>query len=116
MPTIYKFVDGVAVKEETKLIKTRRIVCAANRYYGTVIVAGARHCDSVMRTVTPYLTDPYSGDNVEQGFINTWGEFLDRKDAWLVACYNDQIMRLVGNQDINHEGIYGTELFSENLY
>lgn len=116
MPTIYKIVDGVTVKEVTKLTKTRRVVCAANRYYGTVIVAGARHCDSVMRTVTPYLIEPYSAANVEQGFINTWGEFLTREEAWMVASYNDQIIKIVGSQDVDNIGVYGTELFSENLY
>lgn len=116
MPTIYKFVDGVAVKEETKLIKTRRIVCAANRFYGDTIVCGARHYDEAMRSVLPHLKDAYSSANVEQGFINTWGEFLSREEAWMVASYNDQIIRIVGSQDVNHIGVYGTELFSENLY
>lgn len=116
MPIIYKLVDGVAVKEETRLILTRRIVCAANRFYGDTIVCGARHYDPAMRTVLPHLKEFYSSANVEQGFINTWGEFLDRKDAWMVASYNDQIIRFVGNQEADRMGLYGTELFSENLY
>ena len=35
----------------------------------------------------------------EQGFINTWGEFLTREEAWEVAKHNKQIVRFVGNQD-----------------
>lgn len=115
MPTIYKTVDGIAVKEETRLIMTRRIVCAACRVHGDTIVCGARHFDRAMHTVFPHL-GTYSGDNVEQGFINTRGEFLDRKDAWMVASYNDQIILFVGNQRAEDEGVYGTELYSENLY
>jgi hypothetical protein len=52
----------------------------------------------------------------EQGFINTWGEFLSRKEAWLVACYNRQIIRYVGNQVSSDFGLDDVDLYSENLY
>lgn len=44
--------------------KERRIVCAACRFYGDTIVCGARHFDTAMHTVIPYLSFPYSAANV----------------------------------------------------
>lgn len=99
-----------------KIIKTRRIVCAAVRLNGEAIICGARHYDAAMHSVLPNLISEVGNGTPEQGFINTWGEFLDRKDAWMVASYNDQIIRIVGSQDVDNIGVYGTELFSENLY
>ena len=96
----------------------KRIVCAANRYAGTIIVCGARHYDRSMHTVLKYLPED-SRNSEEQGFINTWGEFLDREEAWTVACYNEQVIRLVGSQteyDMTSFMDSGAELFSENLY
>ena len=95
---------------------SRKVVCAASRFYGDTVVAGARHFDPTMRSVLPYLTDAYSATNVEQGFINTHSEFLTREEAWMVACANNQIFRLVGGQTEADKGVYGTELYSENLY
>ena len=43
----------------------------------------------------------------EQGFINQFGEFLTREEAWVIANANGQIMR--------ESTIQGT-LFSECLY
>lgn len=83
------------------------VVCAANRdQYGT-IVAGARHYDNVMRGVLN--TSPrISIHDMEQGFIDQFGNFLTRREAWVIALENNQIRRLLGSPD----GI----LFSEHLY
>ena len=99
---------------------SKRIVCAANRYMKKVIVCGPRHGDGTMHTVLNYLPDEYMNSE-EQGFVNTWGQFLNRKDAWKVACYNNQIVRPVGNQLEENKDLMNiidseTELFSENLY
>lgn len=100
---------------------TRRVVCAANKIKATgLIVCGARHYDSVMHPILALTKSSkdglYCNSDIEQGFINTWGEFLTREEAWLVAWTNDQIIRLVGNQKSEDLGVYGTELYSENLY
>jgi hypothetical protein len=44
----------------------------------------------------------------EQGFINQRGEFLTRKQAWVIAFNANQIIRRVGGD----EGV----LYSENLF
>lgn len=83
-----------------------RIVCAAMRDDAGFILTGARHFDGIMHAALRKLPD-YDGD-WEQGFINQRGEFLNRKDAWLIASNAGQIIRRVGGDD-------GT-LYSENLY
>ena len=96
---------------------TRQIVCAANRY-GDIIICGARHFDMVMHSQIDALAEdkkPKYPSEWEQGFINTWGEFITRKEAWTVACFNRQIKRIVGSQYIR-DPYCGAELFSENLY
>ena len=47
-------------------------------------------------------------DNTEeQGFIDQFGKFYNRKDAYIIAKENGQIIRDLGETD---------ELFSEHLY
>jgi len=85
----------------------RRIVCAALKK-GDRIITGARHFDKVMRSqilVSEGLTFWKSG--VYQGFIDQFGDFLDREEAWKIADSMGQIIDRVSND--------GT-LYSENLY
>lgn len=83
-------------------VTPRRIVCAANKHRATGrIICGARHWDKVMRS----QTQDYKG--WEQGFIDQFGDFLNRKDAWKIAEEQGQIRRTVSTP--------GT-LYSENLY
>lgn len=83
----------------------RRIVCAANRHrQDGRIICGARHWDKVMRS---HVTDGGFG-NWDQGFIDQFGDWLCREDAWIVAMNQDQVRRRVGG-DKGH-------LYSENLY
>jgi hypothetical protein len=102
----------------TKIDKNRRIVCAANKC-DEFLILGARHWDHIMRRHYDLLElrlEMPAHEKFEQGFLNTWGEFLNRKDAWIVACHNEQILQYVGNQSEFDLGVYGAELFSENLY
>jgi hypothetical protein len=74
--------------------KLRVVVCAANRSRKTErIVCGARHWDDTMRQQalngSPTLTDEWRG--AEQGFIDQWGRFMTRKEAWVVAETAGQI-------------------------
>jgi hypothetical protein len=96
---------------------SKRVVCAACKSPWGDIILGVRHWDALMRA---QFKQNYGGMDVEpnnmvQGFANTWGEFLTRNEAWIVACANDQILRYVGNQSAMDFGVTG-ELYSENLY
>jgi len=88
-----------------------RIVSAANRHHvlTEVIVPSARHLDPMMRDLIKRLG--FTGNEFahpeDQGFINQWGQFLSREEAWVVAEKQGQIIR--------HIGCDGT-LYSENLY
>jgi hypothetical protein len=86
----------------------RRIVCAANRYLGKVVL-GARHFDE--RMVEQIRDLGLKGRECEQGFIDQYGVFMTRKQAWPVALVAGQIIRRVGGDDAD-----GGTLYSENLY
>lgn len=87
---------------------TRRIVCAAMLMNDGLIVPGARHLSPDMRLVLHRVYgDNYYLRIVEQGFIDTLGTFLNRKDAWKRAELTRQIVAQVSTP--------GT-LYSENLY
>ena len=111
-----------------------RIVCAANQLSyidlcGKVrlsVVTGARHMDLTMRTAICALIgvspdgNKYTSTELEsnpsllsmdQGFIDQYGTFYDRKAAWVIADINNQIYRRCGG-----DGPDGRGLFSENLY
>ncbi len=99
------------------------IVCAANRY-GDVIIAGARHHDSIMRgTIAAIGHGEFKlgwkrllrripeGGREEQGFIDQFGRFYGREEAELLARQNNQI-------DHNQKGgrLSENALHSEDLY
>lgn len=83
------------------------VVCAANRHRETNrIICGARHWDNIMRS-QKLESETFNG--WDQGFINQFGEFLTREEAWVIAEKNNQIK----------EKCYETQtgyLYSENLY
>lgn len=84
----------------------RRVVCAAIRDATGQVVCGARHFDNGMHRAIGRLmsfTAPW-----EQGFIDQFGMFLTREEAFVVASQAGQIIRRVGGDD--------GRLFSENLY
>lgn len=122
-----------------------RIVCAANQLVfrdpagqvRKVVIAGARHCDSIMNPIRHLLTGTDFADprivrdghesvphgewrGVEmlgqadyldevQGFIDQHGTFYTRSEAYVIAKENDQLIR--------QEGWNATgKLYSENLY
>jgi len=97
----------------------RVIVCAAMRK-GEIIVAGARHFDSVMRSQIKVMMLAIGSASWEQGFIDQYGNFLTRQEAWKVADKAGQIRRPTGfEKDFNpRKANVGDEglLFSENLY
>ena len=95
----------------------RFVVCAACRKDG-VVVAGARHLDGVMRGVMRMMGMGYAG--WEQGFIDQFGVFMTREEAWEVADKAGQIRRPTGWEKGDKPRPPGAgdkgSLFSENLY
>lgn len=87
----------------------RHIVCAANRHLKTGrIVCGARHFDPIMRAQMFASEGFPHWRNCEQGFIDQFGVFLTREEAYIIAKANGQITHRCGGDE--------TTLFSENLY
>ena len=90
-------------------MKNNRVVCAAMKMKDGLIVTGTRHYSPEMREVLKrlYPDKKYNLEVAEQGFIDTQGNFLNRKEAWELAEKNGQILYQVSTP--------GT-LYSENLY
>lgn len=82
--------------------KRQVIVCAANQEPSGNLILGVRHCDMIMHS---HRTDLR---HTEQGFIDNFGNFLTREQAWVVAEAAGQIKYRVGGDT--------KRLFSENLY
>jgi sulfate adenylyltransferase subunit 1 (EFTu-like GTPase family) len=93
-----------------------RIICAANKLRlengSIIVIAGARHWDKGMHEVADALFHGLERE-LEQGFIDQFNNFYTRKEAWIIAETNGQIIRRVGG-DMSLEG--EGKLFSENLY
>lgn len=102
-----------------------RIVCAAVRAPDGALILGARHWDGIMRetydnqeTVYHLLDEyikgrpPFAGHHeYEEGFIDKFGKYKNRQEAWIVAVGANQIIREVGGNASK-----GGTLYSENLY
>ena len=97
----------------------QRVVCAANKLTNGKILLGARHWDFFMHQQANHIEEFYMevyGEEAtekmfaesEQGFIDQYGNFLTREEAWVIAEKNGQIVR-------DHDKCVG-ELFSEHLY
>lgn len=91
----------------------RRIACAANRNKDGVVVCSARHYDPRMVLQMEQMGGTKLWVNSEQGFIDQWGLFHTREQAWVIAKAAGQIIRIVGSQHPDDEV---AQLFSENLY
>jgi hypothetical protein len=74
----------------------RRVVCAAIRAANGDILVGVRHYSQDMHY---RIQDSANGRRFEnrfdenQGFVNSWGEYLTREEAYIVARHNNQIIR-----------------------
>lgn len=97
---------------ETENDKDKRVVvcsaCFLSECYPMLV--GPRHWDDVMR-------QQFGGDQVDasphwvQGFIDQYGKFMDRREAFIVAEKAGQIIKRVGGDKVD-----GGTLYSENLY
>ncbi|AKU43935.1 hypothetical protein CPT_Merlin289 [Citrobacter phage Merlin] len=95
----------------------RRIVCAANRFElkagGYLVIPGSRHYSKDMAEVLDQVKDKLVTDHVhdeDQGFIDQWGEYHNRKDALIIATHSGQI------NTVRKKGAPYDTLFSEDLY
>jgi hypothetical protein len=88
------------------------IVCAANKCENGQYLIGVRHWDQFMlEQNSSYNISSDCGNKVIQGFIDQFGNFYNRQEAWIVAEANGQIIRRVGGDTAE-----GGTLYSENLY
>lgn len=74
----------------------RRVVCAAIRAENGDVIVGIRHYSQDMHYQIQSRADGRRFENRfgdDQGFVNTWGEYLTREDAYVVACFNGQVIR-----------------------
>lgn len=95
-------------------MKQRRVVCAAAFKEGNLIL-GARHFDMTMhKTIEQIANGKFPGfaefmRDSEQGFIDQWGAFMTRVEAFDVATAAGQIIEKSGNPN-------SRELYSEDIY
>lgn len=89
--------------------RLQRVVAAACRSEcKNIVLVSARHWDLAMNKLAKYLADPETFFPIdEQGFIDQYGNFLSRKEAYIIAEREGQIIR-----DCNEHGV----LYSENIY
>lgn len=88
----------------------KKVVCAALRHKETGdIILGPRHFDKTMHMqIAQYKLMNISWKNAEQGFIDTWGNFLTREEA---------LQRAVETGQLKTKLTYPPhKLYSEDLY
>lgn len=89
----------------------RRVICAAIRAEQGGLIIGIRHYDAKMADQIFYRIDGHEfqhRNDEDQGFIDQFGIYMTRQEAWEVAEKAGQILYLLDGQE-------GT-LYSENLY
>ena len=119
----YKFNTSYYIVLIGPEVTRQRIICAAMRStkYGT-IVASPRHCDQIGAVQMDHVNTAHVKDKStkvsesvfqawEQGFIDQFGTFFNRQQAWKIAEKRGQIIHRVGG-DTYKDGT----LYSENLY
>lgn len=89
------------------------IVCAANRHkvFKTDILLGVRHWDKLMynQVKSNRSWNVFPSSSYEQGFINQFGEFRTREEAYKIVQENGQPFNTERNG-------CDKELYSEGLY
>lgn len=89
----------------------RRVVCAAIRNDDGKLIWGARHYSEGMVDQIRVRLDGatfYRRQGTDQGFVDQFGVYMTRKEAYIVAK--------AANQIIYPAACTETELFSEGLY
>lgn len=93
----------------------RRIVCAAIRAADGELLVGIRHYSPDMRK---QIEKRQGGEKFchrhdeDQGFVDQWGGWISREDAYQLAAANGQLLYPAA---CGH-GLHGPKLYSEGLY
>lgn len=87
------------------------VVCAARLYPSGALCIGPRHGSEVMRKQALAMCDKKDAHMQVEGFIDQWGRFMTRTEAWKIAEKAGQIRFRCGGDDAD-----GGTLYSENLY
>jgi len=77
------------------------IICSAVKYKDHV-VAGRRHGDSFLTLEALLPKEEYekiTRDDIVAGFIDNWGDFHTREEAWVIADNANQIKFGKGTQE-----------------
>lgn len=93
----------------------RRVVAAAIRAADGSVLIGIRHYSRDMHEQIAQRKDGYKfthRNDHDQGFVDQYGVYMDREEAYRVALAADQI---VYPHFCGH-GIDGPKLYSEGLY
>lgn len=93
----------------------RRVVCAAIRAADGDLLLGIRHYSEDMHRQIEQRRDGAKFKHrmdEDQGFVDQWGRWMSRVEAYTVAQHAGQIVR----PDACREGLDGWKLYSEGLY
>lgn len=93
----------------------RRVVCAAIRAADGTLLLGVRHYSSDMREQIYRRLDGEKfarRHDEDQGFVDQWGRWLSREEAYQVALAAGQIVY----PEACGMGLDGPKLYSEGLY
>ena len=93
----------------------RRVVCAAIRAADGELLIGIRHYSPDMRRQIEQRSDGAKFHHCldeDQGFVDQWGRWLSREEAYEVAKANGQIVR----PDQIPPTLDAPRLYSEGLY
>ncbi|SRR5258708_940532 len=93
----------------------RRVVCAALRAHDGTILVGIRHYSQDMHEQIAHRNDSYRFEHLldfDQGFVDQYGVYMTREEAYKVASAANQIVR----PEACGEGLDGRKLYSEGLY
>ena len=93
----------------------RRVVCAALRASDGDLLIGIRHYSADMRQQIERRLDGTKflhRLDEHQGFVDQWGVYMSREEAYQVAKDAGQLYR----PDACGEGLDGMKLYSEGLY
>lgn len=125
-----KLCEGdIALNYQGELKDPWRVVTAANRHKESgLIVVGARHFDKLMRAQIFALqgfdkktaaeghwggmSSSVDWKDMDQGFIDNFGDYLTRKQAYVLAKYNGQLLK--NNDGRCHDS--KNFLYSENIH
>jgi len=93
--------------QKNNLIKPQsRIVCAANKHKTSGrLILGPRHWDNTMRA---QIREGEKWGEFQQGFIDQWGQWYSREDAYIIAEKAGQLLF--------HYPEWGQRLYSESIY